>query len=375
MNYLLESGLVVTIIVSCLTIIMWFTSLLLEDLDGEKPARHAFHIFYSLSVILFIIMTIQMYQFSPILTIISDICIAVMHASLLIGILWRCNSTIPDKLIYTLALIYIVLDALSESYGVRIALSYVAICSLIGGYSLLTRRPMSNRGDKGMGIISLCCAGLLFAYMLLLGEIVDNEDYMKTMVYIFIFVPAYFSGLTIFLFLSYMIDAKIKLSIQATTDPMTGLYNRRFLTNEFGQSLSSDSHSQYPLSVIICDIDNFKMVNDNYGHYIGDIVIKEFSLTLRSTVRNCDILVRLGGEEFIVILPNTDNKNAAEVAERIRSKMEKSTTHTSKGELSVTASFGVCETAEYIDIQLLIKRADEALYKAKENGRNQVRLN
>ena len=115
------------------------------------------------------------------------------------------------------------------------------------------------------------------------------------------------------------------------------------------------------------DIDHFKKVNDTYGHEFGDYVLKEFANVVKQNIRNSDIFARIGGEEFILILPHTSYESALKVAEKLRKAIEK---HDFKGK-KITASFGVSEFEG--DLQMAIEIADEALYEAKRNGRNQVK--
>jgi diguanylate cyclase (GGDEF)-like protein len=122
-------------------------------------------------------------------------------------------------------------------------------------------------------------------------------------------------------------------------------------------------------SLVLFDIDYFKQVNDNYGHQVGDDVLKEVAQIALKSIREVDTAARYGGEEFVVLLPQTNIVSAVEIAERIRTSMQKTIKLDDK---SVTASFGVIEIKENMSIEALIKLADEALYKAKAAGRNQV---
>ena len=121
------------------------------------------------------------------------------------------------------------------------------------------------------------------------------------------------------------------------------------------------------VSCIMLDVDHFKSVNDNHGHSTGDLVLKKVSAALRRTARNTDVVCRHGGEKFCVLLPHTDITNALEAAERLRIAVAKLIFK----DLSVTASFGVsCMNSDSPDLQALLDQADQALYSAKENGRN-----
>jgi two-component system cell cycle response regulator len=170
--------------------------------------------------------------------------------------------------------------------------------------------------------------------------------------------------------------ANVQQTIElAVTDPLTGLSNRRYLDNHISTLFNRSMARGRPLSVLIADIDRFKQINDTYGHDAGDDIIREFANRVRSTVRGADLACRYGGEEFVVVMPDTSPEIAASVAERLRSVIE-TVPFVVKGsgqELQVTASFGIASrTPQVITPQHLMKQADVALYEAKNAGRNRV---
>jgi len=163
-----------------------------------------------------------------------------------------------------------------------------------------------------------------------------------------------------------------QLEILSATDRLTRVYNRlkldEFLKSEFARS---QRHGN-PLSVILLDIDHFKAVNDTYGHQVGDKVLCEMADILQSRIRKSDLLGRWGGEEFMIICTETNLTSAHILAEQLRCTVEK---HSFPVIRSKTASFGVAEWREDDTIESITKRADEALYRAKEGGRNRVEVN
>ncbi|MGO7337687.1 PleD family two-component system response regulator [Rhizobium leguminosarum] len=170
--------------------------------------------------------------------------------------------------------------------------------------------------------------------------------------------------------------ASVKQTIElAVTDPLTGLYNRRYLDNHLNVLFNRSMARGRPLSVLITDIDRFKQVNDTYGHDGGDEVLREFSSRVRSTIRGADLACRYGGEEFVVVMPDTSPEIAAAVAERLRAAIESAPfmlKHSGEA-LSVTASFGIASRiASVLTPGQLMKQADLALYEAKNTGRNRV---
>jgi len=160
-----------------------------------------------------------------------------------------------------------------------------------------------------------------------------------------------------------------KLEYIATTDRLTGLNNRSKIETVIIDEIERAERYKRSVSVVLVDIDHFKSVNDSYGHHVGDIILKEFALVLKNGVRKVDMVGRWGGEEFIIILPETNIKVAEKAAEHIRINVETFSFSVIKQK---TASFGVSEYIHGDSPQSLINRADKALYKAKENGRNQI---
>lgn len=162
-------------------------------------------------------------------------------------------------------------------------------------------------------------------------------------------------------------EAEKRLEMLATTDSLTGLMNRRKFSEVLEAELSRALRYKTPLSLIICDIDKFKLVNDTFGHGMGDHVLKNFAQILQDNTRTSDITVRWGGEEFIVLAPLTDMKNAKLVAEKLRGITEDTII---KDFGSITISLGVTEVRQGDTAHSLTSRADEMLYRAKGNGRN-----
>ncbi len=171
----------------------------------------------------------------------------------------------------------------------------------------------------------------------------------------------------------------INLLSLATYDPLTKLFNRRFIVSFAENEVKEAIRYKKDLSIIILDIDNFKSVNDTYGHPVGDEVIKKVASVLKTTIRETDKAGRYGGEEFIVILPNTPSKEALGVAERIRKSIEKEVVPVNHNgnhiDLKITVSVGVASLGTHGNTFYdLLQAADLALYEAKRNGKNQVRI-
>ncbi|AHK01162.1 MULTISPECIES: PleD family two-component system response regulator [Rhizobium/Agrobacterium group] len=172
----------------------------------------------------------------------------------------------------------------------------------------------------------------------------------------------------------------LRLNLQHTmelaiVDGLTGLNNRRYLDNHLKILFDRAAVRGRPISICMTDIDRFKLVNDTYGHDVGDEVLREFAARIRSTVRGADLACRYGGEEFVVVMPDTPMELATSVAERLRAIIEDKPFHVRSidRELSITASLGIATSSGAFGApDELLKQADRALYEAKHTGRNRV---
>ncbi len=160
---------------------------------------------------------------------------------------------------------------------------------------------------------------------------------------------------------------------KAYVDPLTGVSNRAAFDQAMQQEFELAKRHGHHLSIMMLDIDNFKLVNDNYGHMIGDMVLKSFARSLTDRMRKSDAIFRYGGEEFILMLRNTELSGATLLAERMRKKIEEEEMKFDSVKLGVTTSIGVAQLEEIDDdFTRLLHRADRRLYEAKESGRNMV---
>ncbi|HNQ03764.1 MAG TPA: diguanylate cyclase [Thiobacillaceae bacterium] len=158
----------------------------------------------------------------------------------------------------------------------------------------------------------------------------------------------------------------------ANTDALTGLPNRRSFLDQLGSELARRQRYGHPLSLLILDMDHFKRINDQWGHTVGDEVLRQFARTLRQCLRGQDTPGRLGGEEFAVFLPETSEEVALTVAERIRARTRDMAFATPQGECHATVSIGLTQAQDSDDMESLLHRADKAMYTAKADGRDRV---
>jgi two-component system, cell cycle response regulator len=166
--------------------------------------------------------------------------------------------------------------------------------------------------------------------------------------------------------------------ILSITDALTGTFNRRYLMEQLPREVERCRRYAYPLSVLMCDIDHFKQINDAHGHAAGDDVLQQFAARAQRSIRsNSDWVSRYGGEEFLIVLPETSHEGAVAVAEKIRTLVAATPFATRGGDARVTASFGVASTGPSgpdltLKVDALIRLADECLYRSKQAGRDRT---
>ncbi len=169
--------------------------------------------------------------------------------------------------------------------------------------------------------------------------------------------------------------ARRRAEALSRTDELTGVHNRRAFF-QLGESLfSMASRSHRPLAVVMLDVDHFKRINDRYGHFAGDEVLRELARAVDARIRDSDVLGRFGGEEFVLVLPDTDPEQAMAFAERLRAGIADTDIEIDDDTLACTVSIGVAVLSEHcLSLEQLLTRADEALFRAKAKGRNRSEL-
>lgn len=165
-----------------------------------------------------------------------------------------------------------------------------------------------------------------------------------------------------------------KFEKQAMRDPLSGLLNRRGMQEELQQEFARNKRYENDLTVMMCDIDHFKNVNDTYGHDQGDEIIRSLGKTFKLELRKQDSVARWGGEEYLFLLPETGGAQALLLAEKLRAKIEQTQYHHDDQTFNITISIGLHQIVENDTINKAISQADSNLYKAKENGRNRCVL-
>jgi len=173
-----------------------------------------------------------------------------------------------------------------------------------------------------------------------------------------------------------LLETNKRLELLSITDGLTNLYNHRYFQDELTRAFDESARYGRPLSLAIVDLDFFKKVNDNYGHAVGDEVLKGVSKMFRESIRSTDLAARYGGEEFAMMMPETNVEDAITFAEKLRTLVESTPVTTQAGPIHLTVSIGVA-TVPHPNIHAakeIIVAADEALYRAKRSGRNQVQV-
>jgi len=160
-----------------------------------------------------------------------------------------------------------------------------------------------------------------------------------------------------------------KLKVMLNKDELTGISNRKHFMEFLNKMFTMAKRHSQPLVLLMADVDNFKKINDTYGHFKGDECLREIAKVLTENIRNEDLAARMGGDEFVVLLPQTQIKEAKNIADRIKNNVQ---TIDIKDSGSITISIGVAVIRKEDDIESFLKRADDALYRAKNNGRNRI---
>ncbi|MDN3680977.1 GGDEF domain-containing protein [Vibrio tapetis subsp. quintayensis] len=314
-----------------------------------------------------------------------------------------------SNVIYLLSICALVLGVIqlrdySGVSGKRFALAVTLSSCLLIGYFILIEPSLTGRVAVRSGFTALMCfiavyinvtsvkkdsrtpvmilAAVLSVHgmymMVRVGFTLSEESslayfdlsFLHKMVYLMIIMVVISISFAVFWILTERLIAKLHQS--SVFDQLTNLYNRNGLEELREKWRKSARIKTSTMSVIIADLDHFKRVNDTFGHDYGDLVLSSFSKVLKSQCRDRDYCIRYGGEEFLVVLPDTELDRAIVVAERIRSAIE----HHFSGEQDlkkhITASFGVAESNENESWESLLKKADLALYDAKNSGRNRV---
>ncbi|MGD8483234.1 MAG: diguanylate cyclase [Thioalkalispiraceae bacterium] len=261
----------------------------------------------------------------------------------------------------------------SQYAALIVAFTFVLIFSfgmvLLGGMSLYR----GNRSAKYFLIASITHVSMTSVTAMTVWGLVPYTTLGYRAIEIAMVIDAILLSLALADQLRIINEGKIKAEHLAMTDHLTGISNRRSFYERVKPLWNTGQRKQRNMSVMLLDIDEFKTINDTYGHAVGDEVLIHLARCLLDNIRAGDIVARWSGDEFIVFLPETSIDEATEIAERFREIIEQSTIHTDKGDTRFTTSIGIAHNVVVdMDINALIRVADISLYKAKQQGRNKV---
>jgi len=281
---------------------------------------------------------------------------------------------VPVFVLYMIGMAYIYFSSrlVPELYRF-LTVPYILILHSLSLRVVKAKQPELNLGDKLIRLSLYVAIGTVVTLVIAI-ELLGNGSVR----FLFVsFICSMTAGILALggIYGSFLHDAMERHYRNSVTDTLTGLYNRRYLIDESRKLVAAATRHLFPLSVVICDIDKFKNINDTYGHDVGDEVIKIFARVLQGCIRTEDILARWGGEEFVILLSGTGVEQAKVLAERMREETGRLSVDTGSGSFAFTASFGVAVIDVGSDVESAIKHADEALYRAKAGGRNCVEVN
>lgn len=232
-------------------------------------------------------------------------------------------------------------------------------------------RTQEFKNNQSVSTMVLNSQGKPLYYLKMQGRrTITEHGYLES-----VFTDSDLNVLDVYINQSSMVLDKIKayskMEKMALTDSLTGLYNRHYAYMRIKQEVKRANRENYPVSILFVDIDKFKSINDTFGHDIGDLALKHLASVIKEVTREYDIAIRWGGEEFVLLLPNTSEEGAYALGERLRAKIEISNFQYCK----MTASLGISSYPDdNLNIEKVISFADTALYHAKQTGRNRVTI-
>ncbi|OUS73608.1 GGDEF domain-containing protein [Pseudoalteromonas sp. A601] len=346
----------------------WLNLINIENVNSAEIQRRAFTFFTMIlvAVVLITVLVFLNYQYYDlvltIMMLLSDITL------LLCAFYFIKTGKLTGVALIVMSIICVLCLALAYTGGKDNTALYWLMFYPIVAFSTLGFR-------LGLVVVSIL---LVFTVLLLFGPNIGQVDYKYaedirftlafSLVFLFSLIGEYFRNK------SHLAIAQMTLlqKQDAHTDQLTGLANRRFITNHYLPLVKSRPEQYLPLSVLLVDLDHFKAINDMYGHGVGDQVLIEFSQMLENQLRASDIKVRYGGEEFMIVLPQIGLIAAQRVADKLRNHIELNPIVFTEFQINITCSIGVAQVSQIHEFNEAVKVADDHLYDAKSAGRNCV---
>ena len=297
-----------------------------------------------------------------------------------LSLIERYNHTIRRIYIGLVVSFIVIFNLIYFSYNVESSRVLLISIYTVTLWSFPIAKLLTERNASALKRVFAVLYGLaLLVFLVRALAVFEFGESMKLLADNYFNVAAFLSLYTVMLIgsMGFILLAKekadMKLIIEATYDQMTGILNRASFIKSVNVALSLCARKGRPVSLLLMDIDNFKMINDTHGHQIGDIVLKEFALKIKEQLRNYDIFGRYGGEEFLILLPETDCNPAVEIADRLRLATEQNQLNINE-EISFTISIGGVSIIpdQETSFETLFDESDIVLYRAKEKGKNRV---
>ena len=308
-------------------------------------------------------------------------------AMITLGLRGHCQRTqcrlLPGNLFPAAALLYVAIawfTVAQPHHGIRLGLvpAYASLTLCLTSYMIVRFRDTIRPSEWATAIFCalFATAQALSAWLAFLeGPTRDDALHSVYMHFTFLTLPSGYMAMAMFIILMMASDISAKMKRIAVHDELTGLLNRRGF-NEYGEkAFAAARRSGLPLSVIVTDIDRFKFINDKFGHAAGDTALAHFASLVSENRRKADVVARVGGEEFALLLPGAGLRDALALADQLCDKIGSTPMELTSIGLPMTSSFGVAEISDKdSSLDDMVRRADRALYRSKRAGRNQVDL-
>ncbi|WP_290704739.1 GGDEF domain-containing protein [Amphritea sp.] len=364
--------------VALINLVLAFSGTRIKDPEGKQKSILFFIVAFSAN---FISWFLYVFDINVFLKIVSVILSSVFIWGMVVFSYKRCEHPLPLTLISAIFLINCTALGYFTYAGqlykaLHVSALFVPLAFCLIGYLFLKTKKHRNPSDI---ILAYACffMALVVATRSLLLQF-SPELFSATIVSSQVIWPAFSVISGVFALLSFTEEVQSKLQKESNTDQLTGLANRRSMDTILKKEWARADRYQRPLALVMLDVDFFKNYNDHYGHQAGDDRLKEVAqLLLQSGQRAGDLAVRYGGEEFLLILPDTDAATAMHLAKKICAsiaELEISHQYSLLGILTLSAGIAEVSKSNYRNISELLRAADSALYLAKENGRNQAQL-
>lgn len=359
-----------------------FKTFCLSILSQTKQLDHGTIIVLSASIVHVISLVVFSYLSIPIMIVINLLSIMVCFAMFLPEI--RNDYSMILKIIFTESIFYIFAATICIGWNAGFPLYIFALIPFTYYISYLSTLKDDNRiSTLGFSIV----ATVAFLSMRLYSYF-EEPLYRVSEIRFLYFIYMVNAGISILLILfclsvfysaitfseSTLRARNSRLSSLAITDPLTGFYNRRFMVDHLRQAVYRAEQTNIPFSLLLCDIDDFKLINDTYGHNCGDQVILKMSSIMHRIVRDSDYICRWGGEEILILLPGCPANNAARLAEKIRAEIIEHPVQYHGNTVPFSMTFGIQSYEACTDYLELLKKADSKLYQGKQNGKNCIVL-